>query len=128
MNLLGALFRLLFRPGRTDRRIAANGYVLRRSESGRDRLEHREIAEEILERCLEPWEVVHHINGRRSDNRPSNLCIMDSRDHDRYHELYDLIFKTYGKYPRRETQLRKLRETFNGTILTEYRNERTRAG
>ncbi|MBI2712577.1 MAG: HNH endonuclease [Bdellovibrio sp.] len=104
----------------SNEREAPNGYVLKRSKSGRHHYEHREIAEQILGRRLEKWEIVHHINGRRNDNRPSNLCVMDSRDHDRYHEWYDWIFNTYGNYPRRETQLQRLRESFNGTLLADY--------
>jgi hypothetical protein len=103
--------------------VTANGYVLRRSKSGHDQYEHREIAEEILGRHLEAWEVVHHINGRRNDNRPSNLCVMDYRDHDLYHQWYDWIFKTYGNYPRRKTQLQKLRESFSGKLLADFENK-----
>ena len=110
------------------RKLTANGYVRRISKFGRDRYEHREIAEEILQRRLQRWEVVHHINGRRSDNRPENLCVMDHRDHDRYHEWYDWIFKTYGTYPRRETQLRKLRGEFKGKLLGEFVNKRSGIG
>lgn len=113
--LIGGLIRWL----QSGKRMAASGYVIRRLSSGHEDYEHRLIAEVILDRSLEAREVVHHINGRRSDNRISNLCVMDRRDHDAYHEWYEWVFKTYGKYPRRETQLRKLRESFNGKILSD---------
>ncbi len=101
----------------------AGGYVVLK---GQNELEHRQIARQILGRELYKNEVVHHINGRPHDNRPQNLCVMDRRAHDRYHEWYDWIYKSYGNYPRRETQLRKLREDFNGILLDDIQNNRTR--
>lgn len=119
MKLLLALIRLLIRWARSGKHTE-NGYVRVRSVSGREWFEHRAVAERILGRRLDEREVVHHINGRRSDNRPSNLCVMPHDDHIRYHEWYDWIYATYGNYPRRETQLRKLREEFQGILLSEF--------
>ena len=42
---------------------------------------HRVEAEQALGRPLEPGEVVHHINGDRSDNCPENLQVMRSQGH-----------------------------------------------
>ena len=99
------------------RRITSSGYVRKRRFLGREVFEHRQIAESVLGRSLYREEVVHHINGRRRDNRVSNLCVMLDRDHDAYHRWYNNIFSRFGKYPRRETQLRKLREDFGGLLL-----------
>lgn len=43
--------------------------------------EHRIIAEQKIGRRLEKNEVVHHVNGKRWDNRPENLEVMDRIEH-----------------------------------------------
>lgn len=43
--------------------------------------EHRLIAEGIIGRHLKKDEHVHHINGKRWDNRPENLKVMSSSEH-----------------------------------------------
>jgi len=42
---------------------------------------HRLAAKAALGRLVKPGEIVHHINGDRSDNRPENLQVMRSQGH-----------------------------------------------
>ncbi len=53
-------------------------YVYRNGEAV---YEHRAVMEEILGRPLLPTEQVHHIDGNRANNDPSNLIILNAADH-----------------------------------------------
>jgi hypothetical protein len=44
--------------------------------------------EQMLEQSLKPGEVVHHINGDSTDDRPENLQLFaNEAEHQRFHTL-----------------------------------------
>lgn len=47
--------------------------------------EHRLIAEKILGRQLESYEIIHHIDGNKQNNDPNNLKIMTQSEHIKEH-------------------------------------------
>ncbi len=97
-----------------DRYINEYGYVVLTSEN---ELEHRHIAKQLLGRELLPSEVVHHINGRRSDNKIGNLCLMDKEKHELFHSWLRWKKEKTGRYPSFKDQYRVLAREYGGTLL-----------
>ena len=55
------------------------------TRNGKRRPAHDVIMEGLLGRPLKENEVVHHLNGEKTDNREENLVVMDRAEHARLH-------------------------------------------
>lgn len=76
---------------RGGRRIRKDGYIDILTENhpqSRDNyvLEHRLIMEKKIGRYLEPYELVHHINGIKDDNKIENLQLVSHQEHAQIHQ------------------------------------------
>ena len=58
-----------YRDGNGYKRIKKTGQLV-----------HRRVAEKKIGRSLKPWEVAHHINRNKSDNRASNIWVFGNQN------------------------------------------------
>ena len=71
--------------------IDKNGYFRFKSS---DRLVHRFIAEKyVVGRKLKPFEIVHHRNGNKLDNRNGNLEVITPDEHKTRHPIKSIRWK-----------------------------------
>jgi hypothetical protein len=99
---------------KVTRYINSNGYVVLTEFN---ELEHRYIAMKLMGRDLQPNEVVHHINGIRTDNNIVNLCLMDRQKHELFHAWLLWKKEKVGRYPSVSAKKRFLENECGGTLL-----------
>lgn len=52
---------------------------------------HRDVARKKIKRAIKPYEVVHHKDGNKTNNRKSNLVVITRKQHFKVHH------RAYGK-------------------------------
>ena len=78
--------------------LKATGYVVFTNGEHKHRPEHAVIMENIIGRRLFSNEVVHHIDGNKSNNDPSNLRLMTNREHNRLHAKENVNKRTRNEH------------------------------
>jgi hypothetical protein len=66
---------MVYAPDHPDARLLGGKYIY----------EYRMVAEQVVGRRLRSDEIVHHIDGDPSNNRPENLAVMTPSEHIRVH-------------------------------------------
>jgi HNH endonuclease len=78
-----------FRPGHNRRLVGSTGWIecgyRDISVGGRKIAEHRAVVERRDGRKLTSAEVVHHVDGDKSNNSPENLVVVTRAEHRRLH-------------------------------------------
>jgi len=68
-----------------ERARTTPGYYHVTDEQGRSMQAHRAVMEQVLGRKLAAWEDVHHLDGDRKNNDPTNLEVLGRSEHLRRH-------------------------------------------
>ncbi len=74
--------------------VTGAGYRVISRKGRRNLYEHRVVMEKMLERSLTSDEVVHHKDGKRSNNSPDNLELMTRKQHDQNKDGTKRYFNT----------------------------------
>lgn len=84
---------LVYRPKHPN--SSTNGYIK----------EHRLVMSTYLDRSLSFGEIVHHINGDKTDNRIENLQLMTKSEHGKLHgknykNIHSIKYEIYNELPK----------------------------
>lgn len=70
---------------RLQTRVNNSGYAQFKDGNGQWKLTHRRVAEKMVGGTIFPGMEVHHRDGNKMNNRPSNLKIVSKAEHRRIH-------------------------------------------
>lgn len=84
-------YKILKSWSKRDKKISREGYILIKipehpKSFGGWYYEHRLMIEKKLDRILEVWETIHHINEDKQDNRIENLFLCIREQHNKAHK------------------------------------------
>jgi superfamily II DNA helicase RecQ len=111
---------ILYLKNKPSKHLNSDGYIVLADSK---ELEHRFIAKQLLGRDLYKNEVVHHINGRKTDNEIANLCLMDRQRHELFHSWLRWKKEKSGKYPPINHQKNILKNEYDGILLEKVLTE-----
>jgi hypothetical protein len=71
---------------------SVQGYVKVQLSDGRTEREHRFVVSQMLGRDLEPWEIVRHLDGDRSNNDLANLLLEERGEQGEHRRTPKMVF------------------------------------
>jgi hypothetical protein len=85
------MYSILQSWGKRESKISREGYVLVKVPEHPKSFkgwyyEHRLVLEKRLDRILNVWETIHHINENKQDNKIENLFLCTKEQHSKAHK------------------------------------------
>lgn len=102
-------FLIVLKKGRSYKK---NGYIVTRRVFSKNEFQHRIVAMRSLGRKLKPWEEVHHLDHRKNNNDPRNLCVMNQMAHYHYHKWATWMHQNHPRKLTLESKIRRIKTKY----------------